>query len=251
MNILIVDDEAPARDRLRRLLDDSGKHTVVGEAGNGKDALALAGKLHPDAVLLDIRMPGLDGIETAHHLNAFESPPAVVFTTAYDQYAIQAFEANAIGYILKPVRRERLEKALEQAARLSREKLGDIARQPGMNEERTHVCARHLGELKLIPVPDIHCFVADQKYVTVVHDQGEDLIEDSLKSLESEFASQFVRIHRSVLVAIQRVDALVKNPDGQHEIRLRDSDAGNRFELLVSRRHLADVRRRLKGKQPA
>lgn len=248
MNILIVDDETPARDRLRLLLGDTGKHTVVGEAGNGREALALAEKLHPDAVLLDIRMPGLDGIETAHHFNTFDNPPAVVFTTAYDQYAIQAFEANAIGYILKPVRRERLEKALEQAARLSREKLGNIARQPGMSEERTHVCTRHLGELTLIPVSDVHCFVADQKYVTVVHEQGEDLIEDSLKALESEFAAQFVRIHRSVLVAIRRIEALTRNPDGQHEIRLRDSDAGDRFDLLVSRRHLADVRRRLKGK---
>lgn len=248
MNILIVDDEAPARDRLRQLLDDSGKHTVVGEAGNGRDALALAEKLRPDAVLLDIRMPGLDGIETARHFNTFDAPPAVVFTTAYDQYAIQAFDANAIGYILKPVRRERLEKALDQAARLSREKLADVARQPGMNEERGHVCTRHLGELKLIPVSDIHCFVADQKYVTVVHDQGDDLIEDSLKALEAEFASRFVRIHRSMLVAIQRVEALAKSGDGQHEIRLRDSNAGERFELLVSRRHLADVRRRLKGR---
>jgi two-component system response regulator AlgR len=117
-----------------------------------------------------------------------------------------------------------------------------------MNEERAHVCTRHLGELKLIPVNEIHCFVADQKYVTVVHEQGEDLIEDSLKALESEFANRFVRIHRSVLVAIRRVEALTKNPDGQHEIKLRDSDAGERFDLLVSRRHLADVRRRLKGK---
>jgi two-component system response regulator AlgR len=248
MHILIVDDEAPARDRLRQMLNDSGTHTVVGEAGNGKEALELAEKLRPDAVLLDIRMPGLDGIETAHHFNAFEDPPAVVFTTAYDQYAIQAFEANAIGYILKPVRRERLEKALEQAARLSRETLGEVARQPGMNEERAHVCTRHLGELKLIPVADIQCFVADQKYVTVVHEHGEDLIEDSLKTLESEFPSLFVRIHRSALVAIPRIDALTKNTDGQYEIRLRDSDAGERFGLLVSRRHLADVRRRLKGR---
>jgi two-component system response regulator AlgR len=248
MNILIVDDEAPARDRLRQLLDDAGEHTVVGEAGNGRDALALAEKLRPDAVLLDIRIPGLDGIETAHHFNAFDVPPAVVFTTAYDQYAIQAFEANAIGYVLKPVRRERLEKALNQAARLSREKLQQITLQPGLDEARGHVCTRHHGELKLIPVNDIQCFIADQKYVTVVHDQGEDLIDDSLRTLEAEFTSRFVRIHRSALVAIRRIEAMAKNADGQHEIKIRDSSAGKRYELIVSRRHVADVRRLLKGR---
>lgn len=119
MKVLIVDDEKPARDRLRQLVGDFGEHEVVGEAGNGQQALALASTLNPDVVLLDIRMPGVDGIETAHHLNALDSPPAVVFTTAYDQYAIDAFEARAIGYVLKPVRRERLERALDHAARVS------------------------------------------------------------------------------------------------------------------------------------
>jgi two-component system, LytTR family, response regulator AlgR len=248
MKILIVDDEAPARDRLRQLLDDSGGHTVIGEAGNGRQALEMAQELRPDVVLLDIRMPGLDGIEVAHHFNAFDEPPAVVFTTAYDEYAMEAFDANAIGYVLKPVRRERLQKALGQAARISREKLGDVALKQGKVEPRGHVCTRRHGELKLIPVGDVHCFVADQKYVTVVHDDGEDLIEDSLKALEHEFADRFVRIHRSALVAIGCIEALTKNADGQLEIRLRNSDAGSRHELVVSRRHVADVRRRLKGK---
>lgn len=248
MNILIVDDEAPARDRLRQLISDAAGHTVIGEAGTGQQALQMAGELRPDVVLLDIRMPGLDGIETAHHFNAFEVPPAVVFTTAYDEYAIQAFEANAVGYILKPVRRERLEKALRQAARLTREVLGNVAARPGMQKQRGHVCARHLGELKLIAIADILCFVADQKYVTVVHNGGEHLIDESLKSLEAEFAAQFVRIHRSALAATSRIEALAKNAEGQLEVRMRDSDAGRRFGLVVSRRHVADVRRRLKGK---
>jgi two-component system, LytTR family, response regulator AlgR len=246
MNILIVDDEAPARDRLRQLIDDAGAHTVVGEAGNGRQALQLAEQLRPDVVLLDIRMPGLDGLETAHHFNAFDHPPAVIFTTAYDGYAIEAFETNAIGYILKPVRRERLDKALGQAARLGRDKLDHVA--SGMGQHRGHVCTRRQGELKLIAIADVLCFVADQKYVTVVHAHGEDLIDDSLKALEKEFAAQFVRIHRSALVAINRIEALVKNEEGQLEIRLRDSEAGHRLGLTVSRRHLADVRRRLKGK---
>lgn len=248
MNILIVDDETPARDRLRQLISDSAEHTVVGEAGNGQQALQLAEKLRPDVVLLDIRMPGLDGIETAHHFTTFDEPPAVIFTTAYDEYAIQAFEANAIGYILKPVRRERLDKALGQAARLGRDILSEVSKQPGMSEQRSHVCVRHHGELKLIAIADILCFVADQKYVTVVHTGGENLVDDSLKSLEKEFAAQFVRIHRAALVAVNWVEALVKNDAGQQEIALRDAAIGRRFELVVSRRHVADVRRRLRGK---
>jgi two-component system response regulator AlgR len=248
VNILIVDDEAPARDRLRQMIGDSGEHSVVGEAGNGQQALLMAEKLRPDIVLLDIRMPGIDGIETAQHFNAFEDPPAVVFTTAYDEYAIQAFEANAVGYILKPVRRERLDKALRQAARLSREKLGAVAAHSGMPEQRAHVCTRRQGELKLIPITDVLCFVADQKYVTVIHNSGDDLIDDSLKSLETEFGAQFVRIHRGALVAVGRIEALARNDDGQLAVRLRDYDKRLQLPLIVSRRHVAELRRRLKGK---
>lgn len=244
MRILIVDDEPPARDRLRQLLEDTGIHEVVGEAGNGHEALELAASANPDVVLLDIRMPGMDGIETAHHLNSADTPPAVVFTTAYDEYAIDAFEANAIGYVLKPVRRERLEQALAQAARLTREVLGDIGQQAGVSGERKHICARLHDELKLIPVIDVIYFVADQKYVSVVHKDGRDLIEDSLKSLESEFSDRLVRIHRSAIVAVNAIDTLKKEEDGRTRVILRDCDTDD--DLIVSRRHVANVKRRLK-----
>jgi two-component system response regulator AlgR len=248
MNVLIVDDERPARDRLRQLLADAGEHIVVGEAGNGREALDLAGKLNPDVVLLDIRMPGLDGVETAHHLNSFDNPPAVVFTTAYDEYAIDAFDANAIGYVLKPVRKERLDKALAQAARLSHNVLGEIARQSGIAEQRQHVCARVQGELKLIPLNEIHYFLADQKYVCVAHEGGRDLIDDSLKSLEDEFVDTFVRIHRAALIAVGRIRSLQKTADGRTQVQLRDPrpDDGNDDDLFISRRHLTDVKRRLR-----
>jgi len=248
VNVLIVDDEAPARDRLRQLLEDSGQHVVVGEAGNGREALHLAGKLNPDVVLLDIRMPGLDGVETAHHLNSFETPPAVVFTTAYDEYAIDAFDANAIGYVLKPVRKERLDKALARAARLSHSVLGEIAKQSGIAEQRQHVCARAQGELKLIPVNEVHYFLADQKYVCVAHENGRDLIDDSLKSLEDEFADTFVRIHRAALIAVSCIGSLQKTKDGRTRVQLRDSapDDYNNDDLFISRRHLTDVKRRLR-----
>ncbi len=243
MKVLIVDDEAPARDRLRQLLEDSGKHEIVGEAAHGQAALDAAAKVSPDAVLLDIRMPGVDGIETAHHLNTFEPPPAIVFTTAYDEYAIDAFEANAIGYVLKPVRRERLDQALLQADRLTSAALYDVGKQSGISEQRRHVCTRVQGELKLIPIADVLYFVADQKYVSVIHTAGRDLIDDPLKALEQEFADQFVRIHRGALVSVEAVDALKKDEEGRTQVMLRNCDSD---DLVVSRRHIADVRRRLK-----
>lgn len=251
MKILIVDDEKPARDRLRQLIDDFAVHEVVGEAGNGQDAIAIAEQLHPDVVLLDIRMPGVDGIETAHHLNSMEEPPAVVFTTAYDEYAIAAFDARAIGYVLKPVRRERLERALEQAARLGGAALQELAAEPQLESRRKHVCARIQGELRLIPIEDVIYFSADQKYVCVHHANGQDLIDDSLKSLEAEFGGVFVRVHRSALVAVDKIARLEKLGDGKTCVVLRSAagDADNTpcDELVISRRHLANVRRRLKG----
>lgn len=258
MNVLIVDDEPPARTRLRQLLEDSGEHVVVGEAQNGQEALELSARLAPDVILLDISMPGINGIETAHHLNALEKPPCVIFTTAYDRYAVDAFDARAVGYVLKPVRRERLERALQQAARLSHGTLGEIGKDFGLGEQRNHVCARVRGQLKLIPLADIMFFHADQKYVTVHHHGGEDLIDDSLKALEVEFADRFVRIHRKALVAVDKIDALRKTADGQTQVELRAKppamDRGHSRlgtsgteQLIVSRRHLADLRRRVRG----
>lgn len=246
MRVLIVDDEPPARARLRQLLEESGKHAVVGEAQNGQQALDMSARLSPDVVLLDVSMPGISGIETARYLSALDRPPAVIFTTAYDEYAVEAFDARAVGYVLKPVRRERLERALEHAARVG----GGVAGKPDSTERRQHVCARSRGELKLIPIADIDYFLADQKYVRVKHRGGEDLLDDSLKTLEEEFAEDFVRIHRGALVAVGRIDALRKCPDGRVEVALRDSGdapAVNDDRLVISRRHLAEVRRRIRG----
>ena len=246
MKVLIVDDEQPARERLRQLVDDGGQHVVVAEAANGEEAVAMAALHNPDVVLLDIRMPGVDGIETAHHLNAMETPPAVVFTTAYDEYAIDAFDARAIGYVLKPVRRERLERALEHAARITGQMLKQLTDESGLKSRRQHVCTREHGELRLIPISGIRYFNADQKYVTVHHSDGQSLIDDSLKVLEDEFADEFVRIHRSVLVALDQIDRLEKATDGKTQIVLRDGQVDD-DTLTISRRHLADVRRRLQG----
>lgn len=247
MKILIVDDEALARDRLRQLLEDNSEYVVVGDAANGKQALEMANTLLPDVVLLDIRMPGLSGLETAQHLNDFENPPAVVFTTAYDEYAIDAFDTHAVGYILKPVRRERLAQALERARRLNAATLGAVAEQTGMENRRSHLCARVRGALRLIPVEDVRYFHADQKYTRVCYAGGEHLIDDSLKQLEREFGDDFVRIHRSALVAVSQIEALQKTDDGEVSISLRNGGQTGEDRLTISRRHLAEVRRRLRG----
>ena len=245
MRILIVDDEAPARGRLRQLVEDLGDHEVVAEAANGEQAVALASAGRPDVVLLDIRMPGLNGIDTAHHLNRMPDPPAVVFTTAYDEYAIQAFEAQAVGYVLKPVRRERLERALGQASRLAAPALDEIAARSRLDSRRRHICVRRRDQLRLIPIEDIHCFRAEQKYVCAHHEGGEDLLDESLKSLEETFADEVVRIHRSALVLVARIERLEKTPDGKCRVVLRGGSQAAGKDLIISRRHVADVRRRL------
>jgi two-component system response regulator AlgR len=241
--VLIVDDEQPARERLQSLVAELPGWSVVGSAASGADALALAGTLRPAVVLLDIRMPGMSGIEVARHLGALASPPAVVFTTAYDQYALEAFESKAVGYLLKPVRRERLVDALEHAARLSAPQLRALQAPGQPPAARQHVAARVRDELKLIPVKEIRYFHADQKYVTVRHARGEDLIDESLKQLEDEFAGDFARAHRSLLVAVAHVEALERTDDG-YALRMR----GVAEPLAVSRRQLAELRRRLAGK---
>ena len=246
MKILIVDDEKPARDRLRQLIDDFDEYEVAAEAANGEEAIRLAAETRPDIVLLDIRMPGVDGIEAAHYLNKLDSPPAIVFATAYDQYAIDAFEARAIGYVLKPVRRERLASALEQAARLAAGTLAEVAAASNLESRRRHVCSMSHGQLKLIPLENVHYFRADQKYVSVDHDNGQDLIDDSLKSLETEFGDRFVRIHRGALIAVDRIERVERDTEGRSRVVLRDGSQVDDKELIISRRHVAEVKRRLK-----
>ena len=245
MKILIVDDESPARDRLRHLLAENSDWNIVGEAANGRDALAAVEQLEPELVLLDIRMPGMDGIEAARHLATLAEPPAVIFTTAYNEYAVEAFEANAVGYVLKPVRRQRLVDALERATRPTRPQLAALSSSDPGHAARRHIGARVRGELRLIPIAEIFAFQADQKYVTVMHEDGEVLIDESLKELEQEFTEDFVRVHRSTLLAIAHIDALTKTTGGQSVARIRNSETS----FPVSRRLASAVAQRLKGQK--
>ncbi len=247
MKILVVDDEKPARDRLVRLIEEEPDCKVVGQASNGQQALDMTSEFKPDVVLLDIRMPGMQGIEVARHLSKSDKPPAVIFATAYDEYAVDAFDAQAVGYILKPVRREKLLQALRQAARLSAMQLDTVAQTAGLDQKRQHLCVRVQDQLKLIPMNDVYCFIADSKYVRVCHKGGEHLLDEPLKALEDEFATDFVRVHRNSLVAVNQIEAVEKATDGSPQIRLRDKMLKHNISLPISRRHLPDVRRRLKG----
>jgi two-component system response regulator AlgR len=239
LRVLVVDDEPPARERLKQLLAELPDTELAGEAGSGEEALAVAAEARPDVVLLDIRMPGMGGLEAARHLASLTDPPAVVFTTAYEQHALEAFDAQASGYLLKPIRRERLASALERLRRPTRAQR-TVTTEPG--KARTHVTARVRDQLKLIPVRDVLCFVAEQKYTTVRHVAGEDLIEDSLRSLEREFPDEFIRVHRNALVAIEKIESLDREPDGRYAVRLRHGGG----TLQVSRRLAAEVLRRLR-----
>ncbi|HTT43065.1 MAG TPA: LytTR family DNA-binding domain-containing protein [Steroidobacteraceae bacterium] len=241
LRVLIVDDEPPARERLHSLLAEIADTEVAGEATNGREALERTHALNPDVVLLDVRMPGMDGLETARHLNVLEEPPAIIFTTAYDQYAVQAFEAHAVGYLLKPVRQEQLAAALTRAGRLTRAQLQKLAAAEA-GERRSHIAARHRDGLRLIPLEEVQYFLADQKYTTVRHVKGEDLIEDSLRLLESEFGTSFVRIHRNALIGVKYLERIERNAEGQYLVHLRGVPA----PLQVSRRMAGELKERFR-----
>jgi two-component system response regulator AlgR len=172
-----------------------------------------------------------------------EEPPAVIFTTAYDEHALEAFETQAVGYLLKPVRREKLAQAIRQAARLAAPQLVRVAERARLGRRRVQICARLGEQLRLIPIEDIYCFTADQKYVTVRHRGGSDLIDESLRALAAEFAPDFVRVHRNSLVAMRHVRAVERSADGQYLVRLAECDA----LLPVSRRHATTVLRVIRG----
>ena len=242
MKILIVDDEPLARERLQRQLQelnaDSELECEIFEAENGLVALEQTEQHNPDVVLLDIRMPGMDGIETASKLSQLETPPAIIFTTAYDEYALEAFDSHAVAYLLKPIRKEKLDKAIQSAKRLNRVQLQNIQHEENEPKE-DHLSVRIHSGVRKIDVNDIFYFQAEHKYVTVKYRDGEVLIEDSLKSLENRFADTFIRIHRNALISMQQLIAIRKDQQGRYLAELKDVDE----KIEVSRRHVAAVRK--------
>ena len=242
MRILVVDDEPPARQRLCDLIAELELGEVVAEAGNGRDALEATASHQPDLILLDIRMPGMDGLEVARHLAAVDNPPAVIFTTAFDGHALEAFESNAVDYLLKPIRKQRLQTAVHKATQPTRAQLSGLRQSSIGAAGRTHISAKLSDRLELVPIDEVRYFKAEHKYVTVGHPRGQLLIEDSLSSLEEEFGERFLRVHRNALVAKCYVRTLERNATGHNVVILADIDEA----LEVSRRMTASVRKILK-----
>lgn len=240
LKVLIVDDEEYARERIKGLLANQAEYVVCAEAEDGVEAIMMAERHTPDIVLMDISMPAMDGLEAARHLSGMDTPPAVIFTTAYGEYALEAFSTKATGYLMKPIRQEQLLQSLEQARSLNRvQRLEMLEQREGAKSNRRHICARMRGNLELIPIEDVVYFQADQKYVTVRHKKGEVIIEESLKSLETDLADRFIRIHRNALVSKTAIAGLSKSSVGRTQIVLDNV----KDQLEVSRRHLAEVRR--------
>lgn len=240
MRILLVDDETLARDRLRRMLETTDEHELVREAANGLQAVTLCEECAPDLVLLDIRMPGMDGLEAARHFLELENPPAVIFCTAYEEHAIEAFDLQAVGYLLKPVRKEDLATALSKSVRLNRAQLAAL--DAADDGRRSHISARTHRGLELIAVGDVRFFQADQKYVTVHYSGGEIIVDETLRELETEFEDVFIRVHRNALVSKRHIEGLVKDREGQAGVQLQDVER----IVSVSRRHLPPVRKAIK-----
>ncbi|VAW98021.1 Two-component transcriptional response regulator, LuxR family [hydrothermal vent metagenome] len=243
MKILVIDDEPLARERLKQIITELALGECVAEGSNGEQAVVMSQQHAPDVVLLDIRMPGMDGIEAAQHIMKLDEPPAIIFTTAYDEYALSAFDTHAVDYLLKPIRKERLQDALESAKRLTKAQLEKLNLADQATQRRQHISARLGDELRLIDVNDILYLFAEHKYVTVRYTQGTVLIEESLRSLEEEFDDVFLRVHRNALVARKSIAALDKLKDGGHKVKL----LGVEDTLEVSRRHLPTVRKIMKS----
>ncbi len=244
IKVMVVDDEPLARERLVRMIAAIGGCILVGQAGSGEQAISVAQESAPDLVFMDVRMPGMDGLAAAQYLAQLEPPPAVVFCTAYDDYAVEAFSSQAIGYLLKPVKRIELEKAIQRAKRLNKAQLEEMQQSAGFSSGgRSHIASKTRRGVDLIDINDVRMFQADHKYVTAYHLDGEALLDETLKDLEDEFASRFVRIHRNALVSIAHIEGMERNLDGQYFVRLQGTD----IRPQVSRRHVAPLRKLLES----
>jgi len=247
MRVLIVDDEPAARERLARMLAELDVE-VAGEAADGLAALDLAARLRPDVVLLDIEMPEVSGLDVARRLA--EPRPLVVFQTAFDQYALDAFEREALDFLLKPVTRERLGQALARAGRrlAERETITRVTAEMAARLEQVihrqapprpprRLLVRYQAGHRLLPVAEIDRFVAEDGVVYAATRTARHLVDDSLDELERRLAALFVRASRADLVAIDRIDRIVGNGDGSATIALTDGTT-----CRVSRRRAAGVR---------
>ena len=206
LRVFIADDEAPARARLKELLGDlrgAVGTAIAGEAANGLEVIERLPASSAQVLLLDIQMPGMGGIELARHLAGLENAPAIIFVTAHDRHAVEAFELNALDYLMKPVRAERLAAALKKAAAagpVPRERLEKAGEQSNAGAREFFSVAER-NRILLVPVADVLFLKAELKYVTLRTRAGEHLIEEPLVAIEREFSERFIRVHRNCLVA--------------------------------------------------
>ena len=240
MKVLIVDDEPLARERTRYLLGRlDGFMALERDTGNGREALELCNQYQPDIVLMDIRMPVMGGIEAAIFMSQMENPPAIIFCTAYDSHALEAFDAQAVGYLLKPIRLDDLKTALERAQKVNKLQLATLDMNLAGSESQGHIAAKTLRGIELVPLAEVLYFMADSKYVTVHHCKGEVLIDDPLKSLEEKHRDRFVRIHRNALVCREAIESLSRDDKGHSFIHLK----GVEQPLSISRRHVPSIKK--------
>lgn len=240
LTILVADDETPARNRLKDLLSDIAGTTVVAEAKNGKEAVDMAMKLKPDLMLLDIRMPLMDGLEAAEHIQKLIPKPRIIFTTAYDIYAIKAFDLNAIDYLLKPIRIERLEEAIEKVKAIAPPSMEALK---SLQKTRSHLSIHERGSILLIPIEEIIYCRAELKYVTVRTEDKEYLLEESLTHLEVEFGEAFIRLHRNCLVAIRDISGYEKRVDANNNLQWHAILKSVPETIAVSRRQQHLIRK--------
>ena len=233
LNILIIDDEKPARDRLRRLLTELPRYDVAGEAASGSQALEMIRELEPDILLLDISMPGMDGMSLARVLQDGGASAAVIFCTAYQDQAIRAFEVEAVDYLVKPVRSERLEQALEKARRY-------LGRDQSQQEEH-YLRSTVGGKVVLTSIHSVFALVAEDKYTTVIHEKGTTVIDESLTELDQRFKDLFFRIHRNTLISRKHLRGLERTSEGHTQVLLSGTDR----KPEVSRRNIALLRKLL------
>jgi len=236
MKLLVVDDEPLAQQRLQQLLSELGFVSNIRLANNGLQAIEACQKEKPDVILMDIRMPGMDGLEAAQHISQIKQPPAIIFTTAYDEYALEAFNVNAIDYLLKPVRESNLKAAIEKACCLNQAQLSAVKSQ---QQGRTNITAKISGNIKLVPIKDVVYFQAELKYVTVKYLNGETIIEDTLKDLLTEFSNLFVRVHRNAIVSKKFITGIHRDHQGHSFVLL----SHEKKQLEISRRHLSEVKK--------
>ncbi len=233
LNILIIDDEQPARDRLRRLVGNLPGFEVSGEAPNSSAALEQIRRLTPDILLLDISMPGMDGMALARVLQEGGASPAIIFCTAYQDQALKAFEVEAIDYLVKPVREERLEKSLEKARRF-------LGKDDTKGEEH-YVRSTVGGKVVLTPIQRVICMIAEDKYTTVIHEKGSTVIDESLTELEQKYGALFFRVHRNALVSRKHLRGLTRSKEGPVQALLSGTDRMPE----VSRRNVSALRKLL------